>query len=749
MALLLSRGSALFTNITMKKNLFKGFLWSAALLLGGVNMAVAQEYNQRIAMEGVEMYGIVTFSAVNQIDEMTPGMYKFGYDQQFKPDDNGVLFSRYIAGGGVYHEGKIYCNVYNDEANLSTQKPVWTILDAETYEVLYEKELPDNGVCTTKSLAYDITNDKIYGIVVDFTDSHLVEIDPATGDMTRVGDNFDRNLRFKTLVSTNNGMLYSIVIDSDVSSLYKIRKTDGLAVKVRDITAKNLLGPDDYLFNYGTEQAMFLNRSTGKAYWILESNSYKLDSDYSPIFEVNLTNAEATMVSYLSRCYQVSGAWFKEPNNGAPGIISDFEYVTPEEGSASGSIQFRLPENDYRGNPFTDSNLKIKVVEGDKVLVDATAQAGTLFKSEELALLNDNHTVSITLSNEKGSGPTIQRTFYAGYDLPAAPTNVKLSYEGLTTTLTWEAPTIGINGAPIDKENIYYKVIRLNGLPAAGGTQTVVAENLKECTFTETLPDDMCLYIYYIYSMYNGEEGGIAQSSDVVLGTPLNPPYGGMFTSLSDMFNYYTLIDANGDGYCWKFDKSIGAAMYIFNETQAADDWLIAPPINYKKGVNYTLLFKAYSSMADYPESMEITFGKGRTPEEQTKLLLDIPEVPSVGEDNPVTEYEVPITVDEDGVYYYAFHVTSEKFHEYLRVFDIRLDAPSGIETVKGEDSKLVITTGKNSVRVDNPDGRAVAIYSASGMLVDSFTETVYERSLYPGIYIVKSNDSVQKIIVR
>ena len=749
MALLLSRGSALFTNITMKKNLFKGFLWSAALLLGGVNMAVAQEYNQRIAMEGVEMYGIVTFSAINQIDEMTPGMYKFGYDQQFKPDDNGVLFSRYIAGGGVYHEGKIYCNVYNDEANLSTQKPVWTILDAETYEVLYEKELPDNGVCTTKSLAYDITNDKIYGIVVDFTDSHLVEIDPATGDMTRVGDNFDRNLRFKTLVSTNNGMLYSIVIDSDVSSLYKIRKTDGLAVKVRDITAKNLLGPDDYLFNYGTEQAMFLNRSTGKAYWILESNSYKLDSDYSPIFEVNLTNAEATMVSYLSRCYQVSGAWFKEPNNGAPGIISDFEYVTPEEGSASGSIQFRLPENDYRGNPFTDSNLKIKVVEGDKVLVDATAQAGTLFKSEELALLNDNHTVSITLSNEKGSGPTIQRTFYAGYDLPAAPTNVKLSYEGLTTTLTWEAPTIGINGAPIDKENIYYKVIRLNGLPAAGGTQTVVAENLKECTFTETLPDDMCLYIYYIYSMYNGEEGGIAQSSDVVLGTPLNPPYGGMFTSLSDMFNYYTLIDANGDGYCWKFDKSIGAAMYIFNETQAADDWLIAPPINYKKGVNYTLLFKAYSSMADYPESMEITFGKGRTPEEQTKLLLDIPEVPSVGEDNPVTEYKVPITVDEDGVYYYAFHVTSEKFHEYLRVFDIRLDAPSGIETVKGEDSKLVITTGKNSVRVDNPDGRAVAIYSASGMLVDSFTETVYERSLYPGIYIVKSNDSVQKIIVR
>ncbi|WP_283389225.1 choice-of-anchor J domain-containing protein [Barnesiella viscericola] len=732
----------------MKKNLFKGFLWSAALLLGSVNMAVAQEYNQRIAMEGVEMYGIVTFSAINQIDEMTPGMYKFGYDQQFKPDDNGVLFSRYIAGGGVYHEGKIYCNVYNDEANLSTQKPVWTILDAETYKVLYEKELPDNGVCTTKSLAYDITNDKIYGIVVDFTDSHLVEIDPATGDMTRVGDNFDRNLRFKTLVSTNNGMLYSIVIDSDVSSLYKIRKTDGKAVKVKDITAKNLLGPGDYLFNSGTEQAMFLNRSTGKAYWILESNSYTLDSEYSPIFEVNLTNAEATMVSYLSRCYQVSGAWFKEPNNGAPGIVSDFQFVTPEEGSASGSIQFRLPENDYRGNPFTDSNLKIKVVEGDKVLVDATAQAGTLFKSEELALLNDNHTVSITLSNEKGSGPTIQRTFYAGYDLPAAPTNVKLSYEGLTTTLTWEAPTIGVNGAPIDQENIYYKVIRMNGLPTAGGTQTVVAENLKECTFTETLPDDMCLYIYYIYSMYNGEEGGIAHSSDVVLGTPLNPPYGGMFTSPNDMFNYYTLIDANGDGYSWRYDGETRSAVYVYNQFLPADDWMISPPLNLKKDVDYTLSFKAYSSVIDYPESMEVTFGTGRTPGEQTVQLINIPEVPGADEDNPVTSYTLPVTVTEDGVYYYAFHVTSEKFREMLRVFDIKLDLQSGIDEVKSEGS-LFVTTGKNSVKVENPEGQTVTIYNSNGMLIDSFTDAAYERMLYPGIYIVRGNDSVQKIIVR
>lgn len=144
----------------MRKNILNKFILFVATFIGCTNYAVSQEYFQRIASEGVEMYGLITFSPINQIDDMVPGLYKFGFDDKFKPNDNGVLFQKYIAGGGVYHNGKIYCNVYSDEANLPLQKPVWTILDAETYELLYEKELQDNCQCTTTSLAYDITKDR-------------------------------------------------------------------------------------------------------------------------------------------------------------------------------------------------------------------------------------------------------------------------------------------------------------------------------------------------------------------------------------------------------------------------------------------------------------------------------------------------------------------------------------------------------------------------------------------------------------
>ena len=153
--------------------------------------------------------------------------------------------------------------------------------------------------------------------------------------------------------------------------------------------------------------------------------------------------------------------------------------------------------------------------------------------------------------------------------------------------------------------------------------------------------------------------------------------------------------------------------------------------------------------MTDYPESMEVTFGKGRTPEEQTLQLLDIPEVPGVDDENPVTEYSVPIKVEEDGVYYYAFHVTSSKLREYLRVFDIRLDLQTGIEAVEDDGNNLVITTGKNSMNIKNPDGQIVFIYNSNGVLIDSSSDAVFERSLYPGIYLVRSNGSAQKIIVR
>lgn len=54
----------LYKNI-MKKNILKGIILLTALFFGNINSTNAQEYNQPIAMEGVDMYGLITFSPIN------------------------------------------------------------------------------------------------------------------------------------------------------------------------------------------------------------------------------------------------------------------------------------------------------------------------------------------------------------------------------------------------------------------------------------------------------------------------------------------------------------------------------------------------------------------------------------------------------------------------------------------------------------------------------------------------------------
>ena len=51
----------------------------------------------------------------------------------------------------------------------------------------------------------------------------------------------------------------------------------------------------------------------------------------------------------------------------------------------------------------------------------------------------------------------------------------------------------------------------------------------------------------------------------------------------NDMYNYYTILDENNDRFTWSYDKNTASAYYGYNMYNDADDWLISPPINYKR----------------------------------------------------------------------------------------------------------------------------------------------------------------------
>lgn len=713
----------------------------AAALTTVTCAAQAVDYFQRIAMEGVELVGAVTYGKADQFTVMTPGFYEFTYDNKFVPNKTKPLFAAKALGGAVYHDGKIYSNeFYSHDQKV---KPMWRIYDAKTFSLISEHELNDNCDCTTTSLAYDQTTNKIYGFNVTYTETYVVSIDPETGEMTRLGNMLDRTYKFFAMACSPTGEIYCTYLNKYTNAVYlgKVRKSDGRVAMIRGISATNLL-PGDSFINSAYDQAMFYNNATGKLYWMFQSSSALLYKEYVAMFEVNPVTADAVMVAYIEDAMQGPGAFLMEPAMKAPAIIDNFKWTPDAIGSLNGTISFDIPTEAYDGTKLS-GDLQVNVTEDDNVLAEGSVTAGQAYTKHFNDMKTGWHTFCIHVSNAAGEGPTVKRKVFVGFDTPKAPSNIKLTSNDLHTVLTWDAPTEGIYGEAVDQNTLTYTVVRYPG-------EETVAEGTTERRFEEDHPADMTRYVYKVTATANGVTGRSAFSNNLIVGTPLEVPYGGMFTSAADMYNYYTIVDNNGDGVTWRYDEEGTRAYYGYNEAEGGDDWLITPPINYKAGKTYRLTFNAVSSSSSYLESMQVTFGNGRTPESQSQVLLDMPTVPALDDLTAPDGYSLDVTVPEDGIYYFGFHATSEKFREYLFVDNIKIvDADAtGISTVSAS-AAAEVKAGKGTITVQTPSTTAITISSASGKIIAKAFGKQFHAAVPSGIYLVTANGKTVKTVVK
>lgn len=714
---------------------------AVVIALGMSAVAYADDYFKRISMEGVELVGAIIWGKEDISTYMTPGLYEYSYDSQFVPDKTEPIIAADALGGCVYHDGKIYTNELSSRSQ--NVKPVWRIYDAKTCELISEHTLKDNCECTTTSLAYDPTSDCIYGFNETYTETYVVRVNPETGEMTRLGDMQDRDYKFFAMACSPKGELFCTYLNKETNAVYlgRIRKSDGKVAMIRGINAGNLL-PGDSFINSTYDQSMFYNNATGKLYWMFQSSSMYLYRAYVALFEVNTTTAEATLVAYIDDELQGPGAFFMEPNMKAPAIIDDFAWNTDTPGSSSGTISMTIPELSYDGTPLTGKQ-KLTITKGSIPLLEEEVKPGQKFTRRLEKLRTGWHDLYVHVSNESGDGPTVLRQIFAGFDVPTAPTNVKLTAEGLHTTLTWDAPTVGVEGNPIDESALTYTVVRYPG-------EITVSENQKKRVFEEDHPSDMTRYVYKVTAWAGDTKGRTAMSNNIVIGTPLDVPYDGTFRSAADMYNYYTILDSNHDNYTWAYDIDNLQAIYSYSQENGADDWMISPPINYKKGKKYTLTFSAFSSSETYRESLAVTFGADKTPEAQTQTLLDLEEVPADTEEDAPQSYSLDFTVPEDGVYYFAFHAKSTRFREYLKVKDIKVTeaGASGISTLSSAD--VVSVSGeKGALAVSMSRIERIVVYDLAGRRVASLMGQDLRIPLPAGVYQVVAGKSRVKVMVK
>ena len=711
------------------------------------DLTYTTDYFTPLTMEGVDFFGAFSHAQIDAYTLAKSGVYSMPLERGFTPDLESPLLIDEVTGGVTYHNGKIYCNTYNDDYNTQYVKPVWKIYDANTYELLSENQLNDNCENTTVCLSYDVTTDKIYGLVKDYVDTWLVRIEPETGEMTRIADRLDYTKRFLTLACNAKGELYCVYMTEDnitgeqTHYLGRINKADGSIAEVGKMQHTNFM-KEDYLYNMKYRQVLFFDNSSDTMYWMFCSSSLALGSQYAVIAEVNRYNSVVTLRAYQLDLFSITGAYFNEPLISAPSIITDFEFEKAPDGANSGTMVFRLPSTTYSGDILAGT-VDYRVYADELGEFTGSGNPGEQI-SIPIEAENDIITVKLVASNTSGCGPTIERKILVGYDMPEAPKNIVLTKDGLTTTLTWDAPEIGVNGEAFDVENLKYSIVRYPG-------EVEVASGIKERVFTETHGEDMTRYVYIVYSCIRNVRSEGAYSNNLIVGDPIGTPYGGVFSSVYDMYNYYTIVDSNNDNYTWIYDEQTGAAVYRYNWQEAANDWMISPAIKFKKDAIYTLTFGAFSSQEDYLESLLVTFGDSYTPESQTEILLDVPELPAIDDDGNYSVYTINITVPENGVYHYGFKAYSKAYQDYLYLYNISLTSDKdgiGVNDVKTDDSKVIALSDNDKIMIYNPENQDIAIYNVLGVMVYKSNENYIETNQIPGLYIVKYNGGSKKVIV-
>lgn len=172
---------------------------------------------------------------------------------------------------------------------------------------------------------------------------------------------------------------------------------------------------------------------------------------------------------------------------------------------------------------------------------------------------------------------------------------------------------------------------------------------------------------------------------------PVALPYEQHFDG-SASFNDFYVINANGDDDTWTFNP----AMHCAKNSSAwsptdSDDWLILP-LRLEAKASYTVQYVIYGAQSS-TERYDLWLGTAPTVEGMTRQLAEVKKV-TLADQN--SKQRIQFSVDESGVYYFAFHDCTERGQSTLFLDDILISevanmlpaAPEGLSLVPAAQGK-------------------------------------------------------------
>lgn len=537
--------------------------------------------------EGRTVYGAMVNSdlwANMSITEVPYGIYSFTMGSTDAPTAHiSNMIYNFMSGawGRDRHYGIVPMTIIgaiNGARYITIDTRDWR----ETKNVMWDTEHGTYSLISSV-MAYDPTSDDFYAFQYkeDLTGLNWCRLNQETDQMEQVAQ-YRGSTAVLTLAATPDGQMYYI---DAVGDLYTVNKQNGRT----SLVGNTGVAPSNY------NQSMVYDGKTGTFLWAAQG------SEGSVLYSVNPTTAETKRVMRFLHNEQFVSLYITdtEAPAAAPAAVGRPQLKADSNGSLSGNITFTVPSRTFGGETLTgDINLNVWF-DGENLKGEQVA-AGTAM-TVPVTTTEGNHYIAITTDNEAGFSPLRYIYQYVGYDTPQAVTDVVFTLENNQNTITWKAPTAGINSGYIDTANLTYDIIRMPD-------EVTVATGVTATTYTEATPAAMHSYSYRVIADNHGHKAQYTESNRILCGSSFTVPYEQQFEDPTTLADYFTVIDNDGDGNTWRQGYSTEVRMDYFKYGDA-DDWLISPPITLEQGMKYRFTMNMKTFTPQYPEDFEVLVG--------------------------------------------------------------------------------------------------------------------------------------------
>lgn len=658
--LVLSAFSPAWGEARLKKDVHVAFARTNENLSNENNHPLANGIQAKAPATGRELWGNIISRASWEDTGDENGLYSFNASSPLAFETIAQNFRMNANGGSAFVDGVWHFLYFYTSWGVTLTYHY--SFDAETWDLIDSGTLVSNGglLATETTTADDGT---VYGEFYNSegTGFELGIVDYKNLTRTTIGE---LKQHYVALGITKDKVLYGISTNGD---LYKISADDATETKVGS-TGISLLPSSGTPYLQSGE----IDPKTGVFYWAAVDSDKK-----SALYTVNLDDGALTKVADFSDSEVIVGLTVPKPEaeDGAPAALSDLA-VSFEGPSLTGRFSFTAPDKTFSGGQL-EGDLSYYIVANDDTLATGTAKPGGKVERDVTVKDNGKQRFYVTTQNGIGSSPKTKVLKYVGYDTPEAPSDVELeinSKDG-TAKLSWTKPSKGLNDAYIG--TLKYDIVRYPD-------SLKVGQAIADTTFTETLPKNaLQFYKYGVVACNDTMRSSERMSNGVAFGKAMATPYLEDFSNEDD-FNFFTVIDVNADkrtwGWYWGRNGESPSARYTYSSRNAADDWLISPPIALKGGREYTLSFKARTSTTKYSveeERFEVKYGQGTTVADMAETIIP-PTVISNSVDSVIT---ASIVAKEDKDVNIGIHSISDSYQYYWFIDDLAIDEGQSLAT--------------------------------------------------------------------